>query len=47
MTHQTNSTTANQLLTKEDLQEFQKTLLNQLQEIVQKNKEPKKMVKSI
>ena len=45
MTHQTNSTSANQLLTKEDLQEFQKTLLNQLQEIVQKNKEPKKWLR--
>ena len=45
MEQKTNTLTTNQLLTKEDLQEFQKTLLNQLQEIVQKNKEPKKWLR--
>lgn len=45
MEQQSNAPTTNQLLTKDDLQEFQKTLLNQLQEIVQKNKEPKKWLR--
>lgn len=41
----TTNLTANHLVTKEDLQEFQKSLLHQLQEIVQKNKEPKKWLR--
>lgn len=43
----TTNLTANQLVTKEDLQEFQKTLLNQLQEIVNQNKEPKKWLRVV
>ena len=45
MESKTNVLTANQLLTKEDLLEFQKALLHQLQEIIQKNKEPKKWLR--
>ena len=45
METKTNALTANQLLTKDDLQEFQNNLLNKLQEIVQKNKEQKKWLR--
>lgn len=45
MEQKTNALTTNQLLTKDDLQEFQNNLLNKLQEIVQKNKEQKKWLR--
>lgn len=41
----TTNLTQHQLVTKDDLQEFQKNLLIQLQEIVNQNKEPKKWLR--
>lgn len=46
MTHQTNSTTANQLLTKEDLVEFRKNVVADIQELIIKSTEKPTWIKS-
>ena len=46
MTHQTNSTTVNQLLTKEDLVEFRKNVVADIQELIIKNTEKPTWLKS-
>ena len=46
MEQKSNSLTANQLLTKEDLHEFEQKLLQNLKEFVKNNAEQKKWLKS-
>lgn len=46
MTHSSNATTANQLLTKEDLAAFHKTVINDIRELLSKSTEKPTYLKS-